>query len=152
MAATVTSAAGRSPAEPGITATVPAANAVAAAARPRLSGCRSLRLDQHLAGWLSIRLLPDLNPADPVAAPLLFAGMLVEGSRPLRCDGGRCELDGPILLQISSVASGRAGGLQPFAFLSHSRLAQGRCRLEEGQVSCQARDSEGRHWSADVRW
>lgn len=116
------------------------------------SSCHSLRLDQQMAGLLSIRLLPELRSGRAAGSQLVFAGVLAQGSQPLQCREGRCELQGEMVLRVSAVASGAMGGAGQPLRLPQTHLAQGSCRLELQQGYCQARDREGRRWSAQLRW
>jgi hypothetical protein len=113
----------------------------------RLS-CRGVRLDQQLAGLLSIRFLPAARDRSAPEQVLLFAGVLLRGSEPMRCRNGRCEPSWPIRVQLSALATSHARSLG----LPDARVVQGSCSLEVARVLCQARDREGRRWQATVRW
>ena len=116
------------------------------------SSCHSLRLDQQMAGLLSIRLLPELRSGRAAGSQLVFAGVLARGSQPMQCREGRCELQGEMVLRVSAVAHGAMGGAGLPMRLPRTHLAQGSCHLELRQGYCQARDREGRRWSAHLRW
>lgn len=115
---------------------------------PLLLACRSVRIDQQLAGLLSIRFLPAAPDAGAAAQQLLFAGVLLPGSQPMRCRDSRCEPSWPIRLQVSALATSNAGTLG----LPLARVVQGSCSVEKSRVLCQARDLEGRRWQAKGRW
>ncbi len=110
--------------------------------------CRSLRLDQQLAGLLSIRFLPALQDRNAPAQQLLLAGVLMPGSQPMRCQDRRCEPQWPIRVQLSTLATSNVRTLS----LPEARVVQGSCSLEANRVLCSARDHEGRRWQARVRW
>lgn len=115
--------------------------------RSRFS-CSNVRLDQQVAGLLSLRLLPVASGRGMTAARVVFAGVLQPGSRPMRCREGRCDPIWPLMLQVNAVAGDGSGS---FGVLQ-ARIAQGACRLERRQAACLARDSEGRQWQARLRW
>lgn len=110
--------------------------------------CRSVRLDQQLAGLLSIRFLPAPRGRTAPAQQLLFAGVLLPGSQPMRCLDRRCEPQWPIRVQLSALAISNVRTLG----LPQARVVQGSCSLEATRVLCTARDREGRRWQARVRW
>jgi hypothetical protein len=107
-----------------------------------------VRLDQQLAGLLSIRFLPAAQTREAAERQLLFAGVLLRGSEPMRCRNGRCEPSWPIRVQLSALASSNARNLG----LPLARVVQGSCSLEQARVLCHARDREGRRWQATARW
>ena len=115
---------------------------------PLLLACRSVRIDQQLAGLLSIRFLPAAPDDGAGAQQLLFAGVLLPGSQPMRCQDSRCEPSWPVRVQVSALATSNARSLG----LPLARVVQGSCSLEKSQVLCQARDLEGRRWQAKGRW
>ena len=113
----------------------------------RLS-CRGVRLDQQLAGLLSIRFLPAARDRSAPEQVLLFAGVLLRGSEPMRCRNGRCEPRWPVRVQLSALATSNPRNLG----LPDARLVQGSCSLEQARALCHARDRDGRRWQATVRW
>lgn len=115
---------------------------------PERLACRSVRLDQQLAGLLSVRFLPAAQGEAAMAQQLLFAGVLVSGSQPMRCRESRCEPSWPIRVQVSALATSNTSTLG----LPLARVVQGSCSLEAKWVLCQARDREGRRWKAQGRW
>ena len=115
---------------------------------PERLACRSVRLDQQLAGLLSVRFLPAAQGEAATAQQLLFAGVLLAGSQPMRCRDSRCEPSWPIRVQVSALATSNARTLG----LPLARVVQGSCSLETRWVLCQARDREGRRWKAQGRW
>lgn len=110
--------------------------------------CRSLRLDQQMAGLMSIRFLPTARGRSAPAQLLLFAGVLQPGSQPMRCRNSRCEPLWPIRVQLSALATSNVRTLG----LPQARVIQGSCQLDKGRVLCTARDREGRRWQARGRW
>lgn len=110
--------------------------------------CRGVRLDQQLAGLLSIRFLPAAQGRTSPAQQLLFAGVLLPGSQPMRCQDSRCRPSWPIRVQLNAMATSNVRTLG----LPQTRVVQGNCSLDRSQVLCTARDREGRHWLAKVRW
>ncbi len=110
--------------------------------------CRGVRLDQQLAGLLSIRFLPATGNRAATEQQLLFAGVLLRGSEPMRCRNGRCEPSWPIRVQLSALATSHTRSLG----LPDARVVQGSCSLEQARVLCHARDREGRRWQATARW
>ena len=115
---------------------------------PERLPCSGVRLDQQLAGLLSIRFLPAAQDRDTPAHLLLFAGVLQPGSAPMRCSDSRCEPSWPIRVQLSALATSNARTLG----LPQARVVQGSCSLESTRVLCTARDREGGRWQATVRW
>lgn len=115
---------------------------------PLLVACHSVRIDQQLAGLLSIRFLPEAADTGTATEQLLFAGVLLPGSQPMRCRDSRCEPSWPIRLQVSALATSPTGTLG----LPLARVVQGNCSVEKSRVLCQARDREGRRWQAKGRW
>jgi hypothetical protein len=107
-----------------------------------------VRLDQQLAGLLSIRFLPAARGRSTPAQQLLFAGVLLPGSQPMHCKDSRCEPSWPIRVQLSALATSNVRTLG----LPQARVIQGSCSLENSRVLCTARDREGRLWQAKVRW
>lgn len=116
------------------------------ASAPEQLGCRSVRLDQQLAGLLSIRFLP--RSRDREAQQLLFAGVLRPGSQPMRCQDRRCQPQWPIQVQLSAMATSNMRTLG----LPQARVIQGNCSLDQDRVLCTARDRDGRRWEARGRW
>jgi len=115
---------------------------------PELMSCRSVRLDQQVAGLLSIRFLPVLRGRSAPAQQLLLAGVLMPGSQPMRCLDRRCQPQWPMRVQLSALATSNVRTLS----LPQARVVQGSCSLEPTVVLCTARDHEGRRWQAKVRW
>lgn len=120
----------------------------AQAATPDALSCRSVRLDQQLAGLLSIRFLPRAQGRETAPQQLMFAGVLQAGSQPMRCQNSRCEPQWPMRVQISAMATSSVRTLG----LPQARVVQGSCSLEQERILCTARDLEGRRWQARVRW
>lgn len=114
-----------------------------------LVGCDSLRLDQQLAGLLSVRFISrDQGPRGP-ARLLVFAGLLEQGSPPMRCRDGRCERQGPMRMRVSVLADlGFAG---PSGGLPRTRPAAGRCEILASRVTCRARGGNEASWSAETQ-
>jgi hypothetical protein len=110
--------------------------------------CRSVRLDQQLAGLLSIRFLPRGQGRSAPTQQLLFAGVLLPGSKPMRCQNSRCEPQWPLRVQLSAMAVSNVRTLS----LPQARMVNGSCSLEEKRVLCTARDREGRRWQARALW
>lgn len=117
-------------------------------AAPERLDCRSVRLDQQLAGLLSIRFLPASQGQGTPARQLLFAGVLLPGSQPMRCRNRRCEPQWPIRVQLNALATSNVRTLG----LPQTRVVQGSCSLEKSRLLCTARDLEGRRWMAKGRW
>jgi hypothetical protein len=110
--------------------------------------CHHARLDQQLAGLLSLRLLRERSGKGMTTAQVVFAGVLQTGSQPMRCREGSCAPRWPLLLQVNAVAGNGSGSFGvPLA-----RIAEGSCRLERYRAFCEARDRDGRQWQARLRW
>jgi hypothetical protein len=107
-----------------------------------------VRLDQQLSGLLSIRFLPAARRQSARDEQLLFAGILVPGSQPMRCQDSRCEPHWPMGVQLTAVATSNPSTLG----LPQARVVQGRCTLEQSRMLCMAYDREGRRWQARARW
>ncbi|MFM7313570.1 MAG: hypothetical protein ACKO0M_10455 [Cyanobium sp.] len=110
--------------------------------------CHGLRLDQQLPGLLSIRFLPAVANDTAAARQLVFAGVLLPGSRPMRCRDGDCTPELPLALQVSAIATSLAGGLE----LPQARVVQGTCRLQQREATCEVVDREGNRWQASGSW
>jgi hypothetical protein len=115
---------------------------------PERLPCSGVRLDQQLAGLLSIRFLPAAQEGSAPSHQLLFAGVLRPGSQPMRCRDSRCEPSWPVRVQLSALATTNVRTLG----LPQARVVQGSCSLESTRVICTARDREGGRWQATVRW
>lgn len=115
---------------------------------PERLPCSGVRLDQQLAGLLSIRFLPAGQERSVPSHQLLFAGVLRPGSQPMRCRDSRCEPSWPVRVQLSALATTNVRTLG----LPQARVVQGSCSLESARVICTARDREGGRWQATVRW
>ena len=116
--------------------------------RQETHSCASLRLDQQLAGLLSLRFLQDQRGAGTAAARLVLAGVLQPESRPMRCRDGACSPQLPLRLQVSAIARSGLNALE----LPQARVARGSCRLEGRRALCEASDSEGSRWRIEARW
>lgn len=110
--------------------------------------CRSVRLDQQLAGLLSIRFLQVTTGRGNPAQQLLLAGVLLPGSQPMRCRNSRCEPTWPMRVQLSALATSNVGTLG----LPQARVVQGNCSLERSRLVCTARDHEGMRWQVKAHW
>lgn len=115
---------------------------------PERLECSRVRLDQQLAGLLSIRFLPAARSPSGRDEQLLFAGILLPGSQPMRCRNSRCEPSWPIRVQLTALATTNLRTLG----LPQARLVQGSCGIEQTRMLCTAQDREGRRWQATVRW
>ena len=110
--------------------------------------CSSLRLDQLLEGLLTVRLVSVAAAESRPSQQLVFAGVLAEGSRAMRCNDGRCRPQLPLRMQVSAVAQ---NGFDPRGLalgLPASHLARGECLLERRRLRCSATGSGGLAWSA----
>jgi hypothetical protein len=113
-------------------------------------GCSTLRLDQLLEGLLTVRLVSTATGGSRPSQQLVFAGVLSEGSRPMRCSEGRCRPRWPLRLLVSAVAQ---NGFDPRGLalgLPASHLARGECLLERRRLRCSASGSGGLTWSASA--
>lgn len=127
-----------------------AADGAAASAASSSHGCSTLRLDQLLEGLLTVRLVSSTTGGSRPSQQLVFAGVLSEGSRPMRCSEGRCRPRWPLRLLVSAVAQ---NGFDPRGLalgLPASHLARGECLLERRRLRCSASDSGGLAWSASA--
>jgi hypothetical protein len=110
--------------------------------------CSSLRLDQLLEGLLTVRLVSIAGSGSRPSQQLVFAGVLAEGSRAMRCRDGRCQPRLPLRMQVSAVAQ---NGFDPRGLalgLPASHLARGECLLERRRLRCTATGSGGLTWTA----
>lgn len=114
--------------------------------------CRSVRLDQQLAGLLTIRFLPSLRGASQPATQLTYTGVLAPRSQPMGCRAGRCDLQGDLELRVSAVAISALDRMGLPIGLPQAFLARGYCSVAERRVNCQARVSAQRSWAARARW
>jgi hypothetical protein len=110
--------------------------------------CSSLRLDQLLEGLLTVRLVSVAGAGSRPTQQLVFAGVLADGSRAMRCSDGRCTPRLPLRMQVSAVAQ---NGFDPRGLalgLPASHLARGECLLERRRLRCNATGSGGLAWTA----
>ncbi len=125
----------------------------APAAPPEAAGgqrCQRLRLDQQLEGLLVVRWVSAAAGSRYASRQLAFAGLLDQGSPPLRCSPeGVCRPAGTMAVWVSVVAE---SGFDPRGLalgLPSTRRAKGLCRLERRRFRCEASDDEGRQWRAE---
>jgi hypothetical protein len=109
--------------------------------------CSALRFEQNQEGLLNIRFVGP-GSGDAASNQLTFVGVVKEGSSGLRCRQGRCQLEGPLSTEITSVSelSFDPRGLP--TSLPSAWPADGSCRVERQAVRCEARALSGERWSA----
>lgn len=125
----------------------------AQAAAPQTAGgerCQRLRLDQQLEGLLVVRWVSTATGSRYASRQLVFAGLLDQGSPPLRCSPeGVCRPAGTMAVWVSVVAE---SGFDPRGLalgLPSTRRAKGLCRLEPRRFHCEATDGDGMRWRAE---
>jgi hypothetical protein len=110
--------------------------------------CQRLVIDQRLDGVLAIRFLT--RGAQPEAASqITFAGNADGG---LTCASGRCRLDGPVTVVLSSLSEVEFDANGVARELPRGWPVVGECRLERTSLSCQAKAPEGQQWQAEARF
>ena len=110
--------------------------------------CQRLVIDQRLDGLLAIRFLA--RGAQPEAASqITFAGNADGG---LTCARGRCRLDGPLTVVLSSLSEAQFDANGVARELPKAWPVVGECRLERSSLSCQAKAPEGQQWQAEARF
>jgi hypothetical protein len=113
--------------------------------------CQELRLEQNLEGLLSVRFISSGDGDLTSREHLLFAGLLEEGQRPMRCgEDGRCSPQWPTSLVVAGVADASFDGRGLVMGLPRTQLAQGRCELNRRSVRCEAHNAEGSSWQAEA--
>lgn len=110
-----------------------------AASRPERS-CAHLRLEQPVAGLLSVRFVGPGSRERPGSEEVVFAGDLHALQPPLSCDAeGRCQAPRtPLRVRVRMVAWAGFDDRGLVETLPQSRLAQGECLIERMQVRCDA--------------
>jgi hypothetical protein len=111
--------------------------------------CQLLRLDQQMEGLLTVRFLQPGGSGAFLDRQLVFAGVLAEGSRGMRCQGSRCEPRWPLRLRVSAVGQAGFGEATAAMGLTRAQLASGHCQLDARSFRCEAVGPEGRQWQAE---
>ncbi len=120
-------------------------------ARPQ--DCARLRLEQNLAGLLSVRLITPSGIQRLSNRTLVFGGVLPAGQRPMRCSpDGQCKPHWPIRLDVTTVASNLVDSQELAPTLPLARLAKGTCLVRRRALECQAHDQNGQIWEAKARF
>lgn len=114
------------------------------------TGCRLVRLDQQLAGLLTVRFLQPAGNSLLRDRQLVFTGVLAEGSTAMRCRSGRCEPRWPLQLRVSAVGEAGFDASGMTAGLTSARIAGGNCLLEDGRLRCEASAAAGRQWKVEA--
>lgn len=117
----------------------------------REQNCQAVRLDQNLAGLLTVRFLVEADGARGAAEELLFVGQLKEGQPAMRCSAdGRCDPQWPTRLMVSTVADSRYDARGLIVGLPQTHLVRGSCMLERQRVRCDASSRTGDSWIAEA--
>ncbi len=117
----------------------------------REQNCQAVRLDQNLAGLLTVRFQVEAVGSQARAEELLFVGQLKEGHPAMRCSAnGQCEPQWPTRLLVSTVADSRYDDRGLIMGLPQTHLVQGSCVLERDRVRCDASSREGGSWIAEA--
>ena len=112
--------------------------------------CQRLRLDQQVEGLLVVRWVSTAAGSRYASRQLVFAGLLDQGSPPLRCSPeGLCRPAGAMAVWVSAVAESGFGHRGLALGLPSTRRAKGLCRLEPRRFRCEATDDEGMLWRAE---
>jgi hypothetical protein len=115
-------------------------------------GCHGVRLEQNLAGVLTVRFLTEGGEPQVAAEELLFVGQLKEGQPAMVCsDDGHCRPRLPTALTVSTVAGSRYDDRGLILELPRTHLARGSCTLQEEALQCEARNPSGGSWRAEAR-
>ncbi|SBO43518.1 hypothetical protein [Cyanobium sp. NIES-981] len=115
-------------------------------------GCHGVRLEQNLAGMLSVRFLAEGRDPKVAAEDLLFVGELQDGQPAMACsDDGHCAPRQPTALTVSTVAGSRYDRRGLILELPRTHLARGTCTLQQGKLHCEARNPSGGRWMAEAR-
>jgi hypothetical protein len=115
-------------------------------------GCHGLRLEQNLAGVLSVRFLAGGDKEPFAQEQVLFAGLLPEGQEPMTCQtDGHCEPQWPTHLSVATVRRTSFNGRGLVTSLPSARLALGKCELQRRTVRCRAESVEGDVWEAEAK-
>jgi hypothetical protein len=115
-------------------------------------GCHAVRLEQNLAGVLTVRFLADGQGSAVTAEDLLFVGQIKQGQPAMACsDDGRCKPRLPTALTVSTVAGSRYDDRGLILELPRTHLARGTCTLQKARLHCEARNPTGGSWMAEAR-
>ena len=112
--------------------------------------CTQVRLDQQLAGLLTVRFLQ--SPRDPrtMGQQLVVAGVLSGASQPMQCRDGSCQPSWPVQLEVSALAHAEVDSRGISLSLPRAELAQGSCRLESRLFRCTLRNTTTREqWTLE---
>lgn len=108
--------------------------------------CTSIQFEQQ-DGLLNIRFISP-GQLGGESDQLSFAGMLQPGSAPMACQQGRCQFQGGIGTAIASVSERSFDSRGLVKSLPKAWPANGTCRIEPGQVRCEAKALSRELWSA----
>jgi len=110
------------------------------------ANCRSVQLDQRNPLVLRLSLLAP-GPLRGGLQQLTLAGQLQEGSEPMPCRQGMCELRAPLRLQLASVSETQFDGRGLALGVPQITPVQGQCRIDPNSIRCEARSERSSRWT-----
>lgn len=111
--------------------------------------CGRVKVDQAAEGLLTIRFIAS-GPKRDGSNLLVFVGALSEGQRPLSCRMGKCVPVGPVRAEVSSVSESSFDERGLAEGLPKAWPADGSCRVDPSEVSCEAKALSGERWRAQA--
>ena len=113
------------------------------------ANCRSVQLDQRNPLVLRLSLLAP-GPLRGGLQQLTLAGQLQEGSEPMPCRQGVCELRAPLRLQLASVSETQFDGRGLAQGVPQITPVQGQCRIDPSTIRCEARSERASRWTVNL--
>lgn len=113
------------------------------------ANCRSVQLDQRNPLVLRLSLLAP-GPLRGGLQQLTLAGQLQEGSEPMPCRQGVCELRAPLRLQLASVSETQFDGRGLAQGVPQITPVQGQCRIDASTIRCEARSERASRWTVNL--
>jgi hypothetical protein len=108
--------------------------------------CTTIQFEQQ-DGLLNIRFIsPGQRSGE--SDQLTFVGIPEPGSAPMACQQSRCQFQGAISTAIASVSERSFDSRGLVKSLPKAWPANGTCRIEPGQVRCEAKALSRERWSA----
>ena len=113
------------------------------------ASCRSVQLDQRNPLVLRLSLLAP-GPLPGGLQQLTLAGQLQEGSQPMRCRQGVCELQQPLQLRLASASETQFDGRGLAQGVPQIWPVEGQCRIDPTAIRCVASSERGSRWTVQL--
>jgi len=115
--------------------------------------CDEVRLDQPLAGLLTVRFVQRAPDPRSMGQQLTITGVLGPGSQPMGCLDGSCQPVWPLRLEASAMAHTLLDQRGLSLSLPQARLVQGRCELQRQRFRCNLITSDNQQsWSVEAEF